>query len=159
VVGRVDPGSLAETMGVKAGDLVKSVNGQAVGSFAEIRMQLAQLRAGDEVKLSIEREGATHNLTGTITRPAKRTVGRVEAKRAGNVTVEVHDVTKFSVWVSPGMLNDKGELTVRLNNQTLFAGKVETDPAVLLDEFVRSGEREGRYMHRIQIDVKQPKRR
>ena len=159
VVGRVDQGSLAETMGVKAGDLVKSLNGQAVGSFGEIRMQLAQLRAGDEVKLVIEREGVQHTLTGTITRPAKRTVGRLEAKRAGSVTVEVHDVTKFSIWVSPGMLDAKGEISVRLNNQTVFTGKVDADPAVLLDEFTRSGEREGRYIHRIQIDVKQPKRR
>ncbi|MCB9894882.1 MAG: PDZ domain-containing protein [Planctomycetes bacterium] len=153
IVGHVDRDSIAEKMGVKDGDHVVKCEGKEVTSFSEIRMLLSQKRAGDDISLTVKRDGELHTFTGTIPRQTHLTVGRIEAKRASTINVEVCDVKRFSVWVTSDMLNDKGALTIKLNKSRVFDGKVEPDPAVLLDEFSRSGDRRPLYIARVQIDV------
>lgn len=153
VVGRVDPGSIADKMGVKAGDLVVSCDGQEVATFSDVRMLLSQKRAGDEIALTVEREGERHTFTEKIPKPEKRVVGRIQGKRGSNIGIEVYDVKRFSVWVSRDMLGDKSNLTIKLNREKVFDAKVKPDAAVLLDEFTETGERKPFYFARIQIDV------
>ncbi|MBX3459589.1 MAG: PDZ domain-containing protein [Planctomycetes bacterium] len=153
-VGKVDKDSVAELMGVRAGDLIRQVDDTDVANFPEIRMLLGRKRAGDNVKLSVDRDGERHTFTATIPRPQKRHAGRVQAKGGSAPSIEVHDVTKLSVWVSSEMLNDRKELTVRVNREKAFSGKVAADAAVLLDEFARSGERTPRFIARLELDVR-----
>jgi PDZ domain-containing secreted protein len=143
---------MADEMGVKDGDLITACNGTEVPDFGAIRMLLSRKKAGDEVKLTVQRAGETLTLTGKIPKPEKRHVGRITGKR-DSLSIEVYDVKRFSVWVAPDMLNAKGELTIKLNGKKVFSGKVEPDPAVLLDEFTFSGERTGRYIASIQFNV------
>jgi poly(3-hydroxybutyrate) depolymerase len=153
VVGRVDPGSIAAEMGVKDGDLVTACEGQEVSDFGTIRMLLSRKKAGDAIKLTVKRGGESLTFTGKIPKPGRRHTGRIEGNRASTVNVEVHDVKRFSVWVTREMLSEKGELTIKLNRDKIFAGAIEADPAILLDEFTISGERTVRYIARRQFDV------
>ncbi len=57
VVSTVQKGSAAEAAGMKVGDVIQQFNGQPVGTFKELTMKIGQLRAGDEVKLDVLREG------------------------------------------------------------------------------------------------------
>ena len=63
VVTTVQKGSVAEGAGIKAGDVIQQFNGQPVSSFKDLTAKIGQLRAGDEVKLDVLREGKPISFT------------------------------------------------------------------------------------------------
>ena len=69
VVVQVDADSPAAEAGLKEGDLVTSINGQAVRSASDLRNQLGLLRIGAEVRLEVWRANRARTLTGRLTDP------------------------------------------------------------------------------------------
>lgn len=59
-VKEVAKGSLAEKLGVRPGDLIVEVNGQEIGTAAQVGPAL--LRGGDKVEVVVERDGAEKTL-------------------------------------------------------------------------------------------------
>jgi S1-C subfamily serine protease len=57
VVGTVQKGGVAEAAGIRIGDVIQKFNGQPVASFKELTTKIGQLRAGEEVKLDVVRDG------------------------------------------------------------------------------------------------------
>jgi len=70
IVSYVEPGSPAERAGVERGDVVRHVNGSAVQGIEEARRALFGAQVGDELTLSIIREGATKEVTFTLVEAA-----------------------------------------------------------------------------------------
>jgi Do/DeqQ family serine protease len=66
VVTQVEEGSPAEGAGVKAGDVVVSVNDHAVDSAADLRNRIGLIPIGKSVKLNVVREGEHKELTARI---------------------------------------------------------------------------------------------
>jgi serine protease Do/serine protease DegQ len=66
LVSQVVEGSAAEKAGVKAGDVITSVNGQAVKSGQELRNVIGMLRIGESVDLGVIREGKPRHITATV---------------------------------------------------------------------------------------------
>ncbi len=66
VVSQVFEGSAAETAGIKTGDIVTAVNGQAVKSAADLRNIIGLLRAGEQVEVSLLRDGKPRMATALI---------------------------------------------------------------------------------------------
>ncbi|MBI4568900.1 MAG: PDZ domain-containing protein [Planctomycetes bacterium] len=62
-------GSAAEAGGLKAGDVLKSINGKEVASKDDLRAALAGLNAGDKVSVVVDRGGKS--VTRTLTAKAK----------------------------------------------------------------------------------------
>lgn len=62
----VDPGSAAETLGLRAGDLVTHVHETAVTKTAEFAAAQAELAAGDVLRVTILRDGAPIPLGWTL---------------------------------------------------------------------------------------------
>ena len=60
-VSEVIPGSAADKAGLKAGDVITAMNGQAVSSFAEMRAKIATSGAGKEIELTYLRDGKSNN--------------------------------------------------------------------------------------------------
>lgn len=56
----ISKGSAAETVGMKIGDIILSINEAPVNSVANLQEIIARFRPGDLVKLSFEREGKTY---------------------------------------------------------------------------------------------------
>ncbi|OLQ92735.1 serine endoprotease DegQ [Vibrio ponticus] len=56
-VSQVMPDSAAEKAGLKAGDIIVSVNGKAISTFHELRAKIGTLGAGKEVELGVLRDG------------------------------------------------------------------------------------------------------
>ena len=77
VVGTVEPGSPADMVGVRAGDVLERVNGKAEGAFGPGSV-LADLRAnaGKTVRLTLRRDGQVIELTATL-----RTTAEVNATK------------------------------------------------------------------------------
>jgi len=66
LVSAVDENSAASRAGVKAGDVITSVNGQDVANSSELRRRLMRLDAGEEFSLGIVREKKTMTMKGKV---------------------------------------------------------------------------------------------
>lgn len=62
-VGGVRPGSLGERAGVRAGDVLESLNGRIIHSVTEVEQLGASLRPGQPLDLTVRRDGRTIRLT------------------------------------------------------------------------------------------------
>ena len=60
------PGSAADKAGLKAGDVITAINGQAISSFAEMRAKIATSGAGKEIDLTYLRDGKSNNAKVTL---------------------------------------------------------------------------------------------
>jgi serine protease Do len=67
LVEEVAHGSPAERAGIKAGDVVVSINGMALESAAQLRNAIALLRVGQTVELRVWHKGAIRIVTASIT--------------------------------------------------------------------------------------------
>ncbi|TRN23924.1 DegQ family serine endoprotease [Vibrio furnissii] len=65
-VSQVLPDSAADKAGLKAGDIIISVNGKKVETFAELRAKVATLGAGKTVTLGVIRDGNEKNYEVTL---------------------------------------------------------------------------------------------
>ncbi|MGH9396015.1 MAG: DegQ family serine endoprotease [Terriglobia bacterium] len=66
IVEDVQSGSPAAKAGLKAGDVIRSVNGQTVTSFTALRYEIAEMNPGTEVTLGILRDGKPMTLKVTL---------------------------------------------------------------------------------------------
>lgn len=57
LVAQVQPGSAADKAGIKAEDVILSVNGRSVQSYRDLRNTIGLLRVGDKLTLEIVRDG------------------------------------------------------------------------------------------------------
>ena len=64
-VGEVVPGSAAADAGIEVGDRVLTLDGATVDSFEDFADQIASL-PGEQVALTVERDGDTRSLTATV---------------------------------------------------------------------------------------------
>ena len=77
LVSSVESDSAAAKAGVKAGDVITSVNGNSVESGTELRRRLSNLEAGDEFTLGITRDKRSMTLKGKLERaPQRRRMSR-----------------------------------------------------------------------------------
>lgn len=58
VVSNVEPGGVAERVGLQPGDLVKSIDGTVVNSVEDFREILRNRQPEDGIRMQIERDGA-----------------------------------------------------------------------------------------------------
>ncbi|WP_185964434.1 PDZ domain-containing protein [Aliikangiella marina] len=66
LVAQILPGSTAETIGLKVGDSIQTLNNQTVGSFDDLIPLLANLYAGDHIALEVTREKKKLKLSGLM---------------------------------------------------------------------------------------------
>jgi Do/DeqQ family serine protease len=66
LVSQVMEGSAAEKAGIKAGDVITSVNGKPVDDAAGLRNSIGMLSIGDRVGIELIRDGKTKSLTASI---------------------------------------------------------------------------------------------
>lgn len=80
VIDRVEPGSAAETAGLRAGDLLVSVDGVAIGTWQQW-VEHVRAHPGDVLHLAVERDGVRMNVLltpATVDSPQGK-VGRIGA--------------------------------------------------------------------------------
>ena len=73
-IGTVRAGSPAETAGLKVGDIITSIEGEAIADANELTAAVGEHAPGDTIQLTVERNGATVHVTAKLgTRPASTT--------------------------------------------------------------------------------------
>jgi hypothetical protein len=143
-INKVMPGSNAEKMGVKAGDVLLRVNDQSVAAAADVAGALEDTPPGSTIALTMVRDNLPVELTGVyqpqiVEMPPKHlfaragTSGRVDLTRAGNVvTATTRGVAAFTLLLSPDQFDFAKPLKVVANGKTVFDGKVEKSVRTLM---------------------------
>jgi serine protease Do/serine protease DegQ len=87
VVTQVTPDSPAHKAGLQAGDVITSINGHAVGDSSDVHNAIGLLRVGEEVTMTVQRNGDEETLTAVVEEPevAKLAGEKVHNRLAGAV--------------------------------------------------------------------------
>ena len=108
VVSQIVPGSPADKAGLKAGDVLVSVNDRLVHNSADLRNFVGLLRVGQTVKLDILRQGAKRSLSAVIT-------AGVQARMKGEAVNPRLAGAEFGVVEEDGSLADRNEQIVAVS--------------------------------------------
>ena len=98
--------SAAKAAGLEKGDVIKSINGVEIRSFATLQDQLSRYRPGDKVKITVNRKGKEQTFTVEL----KNDVGNTEIQRGsdnvrslGASFAEISDAKKRQLGISSGV--------------------------------------------------------
>lgn len=93
VVSQIMPNSPAESAGLKAGDIIVSVNDRAVTNSSDLRNIIGLLRVGRKVNLEIIRNGKKRSITAVVTEQeqAKIEGGKISAHLSGAMLAIVEE--------------------------------------------------------------------
>ena len=129
-VSQVMAGSAADNAGIKAGDIIVSINGNPVRSFGEVRAKIATMGAGKVVKLGLIRDGKEQVVDVTLKQaekqaakaselhPALKGATLANTEKGHQPTgVEVTDVQPRTPAASAGLR--KGDVIVGVNRQRI----------------------------------------
>lgn len=75
LITEVQPGTPAETAGLKVDDVITAVNGEAVDAEHTLRDRLIAYEPGDEVTLTVLRDGASQEIKATLDQPQMPDMG------------------------------------------------------------------------------------
>ena len=143
-INRVTPGSNAERIGLKAGDVLVRLNDQSVPASVDVGEALEDTPPGSKIALLVARDNLPVELSGVyqpaiVQGPPKHlfaragTSGRVDLTRAGNtVTAVTRGVAAFTLLISPDQFDFAKPVTVVANGRTVFNAKVQKTLATLL---------------------------
>jgi len=129
VIEGVEPGSPAEKAGLKGGDVITSVNGQAVKTGNDLVNPIAQAPIGSKVKLTYMRDRAQKEATATVedrSRVFPNAAGRLNGDQPGEAAP-----TEFGLHVEE-LTPDRGHRVGMEGQKGVLV--TETDPASFADD-------------------------
>ncbi|MDE1189835.1 MAG: serine endoprotease DegQ [Pantoea sp.] len=152
-VSEVLPKSAAEKAGIKAGDIITSVNDKAITSFSELRVKIGTTPPGQQVKLGLLRDGKPITVNVTLDQSAQTTASAQLLSpalqgatlsdgntKAGDKGVKVDTVEKGTPAEQVGLQKDDVIVGVNRNRTESLAEMrkvLETKPPVLALNVVR----------------------
>jgi serine protease Do len=96
LIGDVSPNTPASNAGLKKGDVVVKLNGQAVSDANDLRLNISQMAPGTAVKLQVWRDGKTQDYSLTLGElpPDKQAAEGTDETGGGEIQgIEVQDLT------------------------------------------------------------------
>ncbi len=95
IIAELEPDTPAARAGLKRGDVILAVNGQAVNSANDLRLRISQTPPGTNVKLGIWRDGKTQDVSVTLGELPEKAekAGPAEGEAGGLEGVEVQSLT------------------------------------------------------------------
>lgn len=148
----VAAGSNAATFGLQAGDVITKIGPRPIPAGVDVLDLLSIIDPGASLALTVERDGATKELSGTynpVSAPRVtsmfdhvRPSGRVDLVRRGNtVTATTRGVAAFTLLVSPQVFDLRQPITVVADGKTVFSGRVTSGLETLLEWAARDNDR------------------
>jgi S1-C subfamily serine protease len=95
IVDEVNAGSPAEKAGVKQGDVIVKVNGQAIDNSNSLRNRISQLAPGTSVSLDVFNHGQNRQLTATLGEmtPDQTSEPAADSARSGDLGMTLETIT------------------------------------------------------------------
>ncbi len=143
-VNRVVPGSNAERIGLKPGDVVVRMNDQPMPGSMDLSEALEDTPPGSNITLLVARDNLPVELSGVyqpqvVQGPPRHlfgrggSSGRVDLVRGGNtVTAATRGVAAFTLLLSPDQFDFSKPVKLVANGRTVFNGKLEKSLATLM---------------------------
>jgi len=143
-INRVMPGSNAERIGLKPGDVLVRLNDQTVPSSIDVADALEDTPPGSTITMLVARNNLPVELSGVYQPPIVQgpprhlfgrggSTGRADLTRSGNtVTAATRGVAAFTLLLSPDQFDLTKPVKVIANGRTVFSGKVEKSLATLM---------------------------
>lgn len=166
-VSRVVNGSNAYAIGLRAGDLILTINNQSIPSGADVAEILDGYPSGRPLLITVARGTELVRLTGryapTILTgdadamfPRQAESGRVDLARIGNkVEAKTRGVARFTLLLSPDQFDLSRPVTVVVNGRTVFEGVVQKSTRTLVEWAARDDDRTMLFAVELPIDVPQ----
>ena len=110
VVAQVTPGSPAAKAGIRVGDAIATIAGQAIESQAELLEAIASRQVGEEVAVEVTRDGKKLTLNAKLARRTDLTPPAAEAAPYLGLTVEQKDGAVLIKEVAPTSPAEKAGL-------------------------------------------------
>lgn len=155
-VSEVLPGSGSAKAGVKAGDIITSLNGKPLNSFAELRSRIATTEPGTKVKLGLLRNGkpleveVTLDTSTSSSASAEMITPALEGAtlsdgqlKDGSKGIKIDEVVKGSPAAQAGLQKDDVIIGVnrdRVNSIAEMRKVLATKPAIIALQIVRGNE-------------------
>ena len=155
-VSEVLPGSGSAKAGVKAGDIITSLNGKPLNSFAELRSRIATTEPGTKVKLGLLRNGkpleveVTLDTSTSSSASAEMITPALEGAtlsdgqlKDGGKGIKIDEVVKGSPAAQAGLQKDDVIIGVnrdRVNSIAEMRKVLATKPAIIALQIVRDNE-------------------
>ncbi|WP_213990868.1 serine endoprotease DegQ [Sodalis sp. dw_96] len=155
-VSEVLPGSAAAKAGIKAGDIIVSIEGKPITSFAELRVKIGTTAPGKAVKIGLLRSGKPLDVTVTLDDSASSTTSAEVLSpslqgaslsdghlKDGTKGVAVDDVVKDSPAAQIGLHN--GDVIIGINRERIenivqLRKVLDTKPPVMAMNIIRGDE-------------------
>jgi poly(3-hydroxybutyrate) depolymerase len=143
-INRIVPGSNAEKIGLKPGDVLMHLNDETLPAGIDIADVLADVKPGSTLQFLVARDNAPVEIEGKyapdiVKMPPRqlfdrsRPWGRVDLVRSANtVTATTRGVTAFTLLLSPDQFDFSKPVTVVANGRTVFSGRVQKDRSTLM---------------------------
>lgn len=161
---QVVPDSDAARMGLRAGDKILQIDGRAIGDLPGI-LSAFERNTGPAIAFLVERGGQQLSLQGPFPPQApasqgrtlfqrRKPSGRVDITRKGNAfEARTRGVTRFTVLLSPDVIDFAKPIVVTVNGRTAHDGVVAKDVATLLKWAARDNDRTMLYGAELTIAV------
>ncbi|EGQ0034674.1 serine endoprotease DegQ [Escherichia albertii] len=155
-VSEVLPGSGSAKAGIKAGDIITSLNGKPLNSFAELRSRIATTEPGTKVKLGLLRNGkpleveVTLDTSTSSSASAEMITPALEGAtlsdgqlKDGGKGIKIDEVVKGSPAAQAGLQKDDMIIAVnrdRVNSIAEMRKVLATKPAIIALQIIRGNE-------------------
>jgi hypothetical protein len=162
---RVTPGSNAERIGLKAGDVVVRLNNETVSSPADLSDVFEDVPSGSTIDLLVARDNLPVELSGIyqpqiVPSPPRHLFsrgapsGRVDLTRSGNtVTATTRGVAAFTLLLSPDQFDFTKPVTVVANGRTVFDRRVDKSLRTLLKYAAADNDRTMLFGAELHVDL------
>jgi hypothetical protein len=160
MVGRVVSGNnLVMLLGLRPGDVIININGQAISSGVAFEKYKAKLKRGQDVTMLVKRNGNEMSLNCHLPDPTSyelfrhdRVSGRINAAFLANrIDIESSRVGKFRILVHPDMIRLDQNLTIRLNGKVVLNKIVRPDLAFMLHNFLANRDRKLLFVAQVEL--------
>ncbi len=139
IVSQVQGGSAAERAGMRRGDVITAVNGQAINESNVLRNAIARTAPGTQVTLTIRRDGSEEQIRATLDELKVSENGNSAGSEEGNGDNSSNDGGQLGLRVEPLTAATAAELGLQSGTEGLLVRAVDqTGPAA--DAGIREGD-------------------
>lgn len=124
IVSQVQPGSAAERAGIKQGDVITSLNGNAVSEPNTFRNQVASAMPGSDVTLTIQRQGREQEIHASLGEFSE-TKDRTDDEGGSGSGTTNSDTGKLGIGVEPLTPEIAQQLNLRPGAQGVVVNEVD----------------------------------
>ena len=161
MVNKVIESSLAAEMGLTDNDIIIAMDEVTITNIDEMEELKTEKQRGDEVSLTVYREGEISLLKGEFPEIVyydaffyDQSSGAVKGKYHGNIfEVQTSRVKTVAIYLNPEMVNLKIPVKVIINGKEVFNEIVGYDQEIMKENIIKNKDRKALWVNKLEFDV------